>query len=47
VLGAIPSDKKARRGRVAWVLPRRIGFAEVGHAVAPGLVRRVIRRALA
>lgn len=47
VLAAIPTDKKARRGRVAWVLPRRIGVAEVGHSVAPGLVRRVIRRALA
>jgi 3-dehydroquinate synthase len=47
VLAAIPSDKKARRGRVAWVLPRRIGFAEVGHTVPPALVRRVIRRALA
>jgi 3-dehydroquinate synthase len=47
VLAAIPGDKKARRGRVAWVLPRRIGYAEVGHSVPPGLVRRVIRRALA
>jgi 3-dehydroquinate synthase len=47
VLAAIPSDKKARRGRVAWVLPRRIGFAEVGHPVPPGIVRRVIRKALA
>jgi 3-dehydroquinate synthase len=47
VLAAVPSDKKARRGKVAWVLPRRIGFAEVGHSVPPGLARRVIRRALA
>ena len=47
VLAAIPSDKKARRGRVGWVLPRRIGFAEVGHTVPPGVVRRVIRKALA
>jgi len=47
VLAAIPSDKKARRGRVAWVLPRRMGYAEVGHTVPPGLVRRVIRKALA
>jgi 3-dehydroquinate synthase len=47
VLAAIPSDKKARRGRVSWVLPRRIGFAEVGHTVPPAVVRRVIRRALA
>jgi 3-dehydroquinate synthase len=47
VLAAIPSDKKARRGKVSWVLPRRIGFAEVGHTVPPGLARRVIRKALA
>ncbi|HLZ95287.1 MAG TPA: 3-dehydroquinate synthase [Candidatus Dormibacteraeota bacterium] len=47
VLAVIPTDKKARRGRVAWVLPRRIGFAEVGHEVPPGLVRRVLRKALA
>jgi len=47
VLATIPTDKKARRGRVAWVLPRRIGFAEIGHEVPPGLVRRVVRKALA
>jgi 3-dehydroquinate synthase len=47
VLATIPTDKKARRGRVGWVLPRRIGFAEVGHDVPPGLVRRVLRKALA
>jgi 3-dehydroquinate synthase len=47
VLATIPTDKKARRGKVAWVLPRRIGFAEVGHEVPPGLVRRVVRKALA
>ena len=47
VLATIPTDKKARRGRVAWVLPRRIGYAEVGHDVPPGLVRRVIKKALA
>jgi 3-dehydroquinate synthase len=47
VLAAIPTDKKARRGRVSWVLPRRIGFAEIGHAVPPGIARRIIRRALA
>ena len=47
VLKAIPSDKKARRGKVAWVLPRRIGYAEMGHVVPQGLVRRVVRRALA
>lgn len=47
MLAAVPTDKKARRGRVAWVLPRRIGFAEIGHTVPPGLARRVIRKALA
>ncbi len=47
VLATLPTDKKALKGRIAWVLPRRIGFAEVGHAVPPGLVRRVVRKALA
>jgi len=47
VLAAIALDKKARRGKVAWVMPRRIGHAEVGHAVPGALVRRVVTRALA
>jgi 3-dehydroquinate synthetase len=47
VLAAIPRDKKARRGKVAWVLPRRLGHAEPGHAVPAAIVRRVLRRALA
>jgi 3-dehydroquinate synthase len=47
VLAAIPRDKKARRGKVAWVMPRRLGHAEPGHAVPPALVRRVLRKALA
>ena len=47
IMVTIPTDKKARRGQVAWVLPRRIGYAEPGHAVPPGLVRRVVRKALA
>ncbi|HVH62782.1 MAG TPA: 3-dehydroquinate synthase [Candidatus Dormibacteraeota bacterium] len=47
VLDAIALDKKARRGKVAWVMPRRIGHAEVGHAVPAGIVRRVIVRELA
>jgi 3-dehydroquinate synthase len=47
VLAAIPRDKKARRGKVAWVLPRRLGHAEPGHAVPSAIVRRVLRRALA
>ncbi len=47
VLDAIPRDKKARRGKVAWVLPRRLGHAEIGHAVPSPLVRRAVTRALA
>ena len=47
VLAAIPRDKKARRGKVAWVLPRRLGHAEPGHSVPPALVRRIVRRAVA
>jgi 3-dehydroquinate synthase len=47
VLAAIPRDKKARRGKVAWVLPRRLGRAEIGHAVPSALVRRAVTRALA
>ena len=46
VLAAIPHDKKARNGKVAWVMPRRLGHAETGHAVPPALVRKVVRRAL-
>jgi 3-dehydroquinate synthase len=47
VLAAIPRDKKARRGKVAWVLPRRLGHAEPGHTVPSALVRRIVRGALA
>jgi 3-dehydroquinate synthase len=47
VMAAISRDKKARRGKVAWVMPRRIGHAEPGHAVPMSLVRRVVTRALA
>jgi 3-dehydroquinate synthase len=47
VLAAIALDKKARRGKVAWVMPRRLGHAEVGHAVPGALVRRVVTRSLA
>jgi len=47
VLAAIALDKKARRGKVAWVMPRRVGHAEIGHAVPGALVRRVVTRALA
>jgi 3-dehydroquinate synthase len=47
MMAAIPVDKKARRGRVAWVLPRRIGHAVIGQNVPARLVRRVVRRSLA
>ena len=47
VLAAIALDKKARRGKVAWVMPRRVGHAEVGHTVPGALVRRVVTRSLA
>ncbi|HEV2034004.1 MAG TPA: 3-dehydroquinate synthase [Candidatus Dormibacteraeota bacterium] len=47
VLAAIPRDKKARRGKVAWVLPRRLGHAEPGHIVPSALVRRIVRGAVA
>jgi 3-dehydroquinate synthase len=47
VLAAVALDKKARRGKVAWVMPRRIGKAEIGHTVPGAVVRRVVTRALA
>ena len=47
MLASIATDKKARGGRVAWVLPRRIGYAESGHLVPNGVVRRVLRKAIA
>src|SRR5256885_7658372 len=47
VLAAMALDKKARRGRVAWVMPRRIGHAEIGHSVPGALIRRVVKRSLA
>jgi len=46
VLAAVALDKKARRGKVAWVMPRRIGHAEPGHAVPGAIVRRVVTRSL-
>jgi 3-dehydroquinate synthase len=47
VLAAITLDKKARRGKVAWVMPRRVGHAEIGHAVPGPVVRRIVTRSLA
>jgi 3-dehydroquinate synthase len=46
ILAAIALDKKARRGKVAWVMPRRIGHAEIGHIVPGALVRRVVTRSV-
>ena len=46
VLATIALDKKARRGKVAWVMPRRLGHAEVGHSVPAAIVRRAVTRAL-
>src|SRR2546428_14099195 len=46
-LAAIALDKKARRGKVAWVMPRRLGHAEPGHSVPSAVVRRFVRKALA
>jgi 3-dehydroquinate synthase len=47
VMAAISRDKKARRGNVAWVMPRRLGRAEPGNAVPAAVVRRALRKALA
>ncbi|HKV87954.1 MAG TPA: 3-dehydroquinate synthase [Candidatus Dormibacteraeota bacterium] len=47
LLAAMSRDKKARRGKIAWVLPRRMGHAEIGHTVPVPLVRRVVTKALA
>lgn len=47
VIAAISRDKKARRGRVAWVMPRRLGHVEPGHSVPSSIVRRVVTKALA
>ncbi|MEO8745672.1 MAG: 3-dehydroquinate synthase [Candidatus Dormiibacterota bacterium] len=46
LIEAISRDKKARRGKVAWVMPRRLGHAEPGHSIPPAVVRRVVTRAL-
>lgn len=38
LLRAISADKKSRAGKVRWVLPRKIGAADFGVAVADSLV---------
>jgi 3-dehydroquinate synthase len=44
VLAAMRADKKSRDGTLRWVLPRRIGAAELGVEVPGELVRAVVAR---
>jgi 3-dehydroquinate synthase len=46
LLAAIPRDKKARGGEVAWVLPRQLGRAEPGHRVSPDLISQILQTLL-
>lgn len=46
VLDAVTRDKKASGGRVAWVLPRRLGRAQVGVKVPDATVERVVSEVL-
>lgn len=41
-MARMSSDKKARAGKLRWVLPRRIGESEITDRVSPSLVRGVI-----
>lgn len=43
ILGYIEGDKKSRRGRVRWVLARRIGAADTGIALPDTLVEAALR----
>lgn len=43
LLETVSRDKKSRSGRVGWVLPRKIGIAEVGIPVPDEIVVRVWR----
>lgn len=47
VLEALAQDKKSRAGEVRWVLPRRIGHAEVGIEAPAEAVREAVARVLA
>ena len=47
VLAALPRDKKATGGKIGWVLPRRVGRAQIGVAVPEETVARVVREVLA
>ncbi len=43
LLKTISRDKKSRSGRVGWVLPRKIGAAEIGASVPDKVISRVWR----
>jgi 3-dehydroquinate synthase len=47
VLAAMPRDKKATRGKIGWVLPRRVGRAQIGVTVPDETVAQVVREVLA
>jgi 3-dehydroquinate synthase len=44
VLTFLHADKKARQGRLHWILPRRIGAAEIAADVPETLVREVVEQ---
>ncbi|MGH7910539.1 MAG: 3-dehydroquinate synthase [Candidatus Dormibacteraceae bacterium] len=46
VLAALPRDKKATRGRIGWVLPRRLGRCQVGVPVPPDVVEQQVREVI-
>ncbi|MDQ6898376.1 MAG: 3-dehydroquinate synthase [Candidatus Dormibacteraeota bacterium] len=46
VLAALPRDKKAREGRLRWVLPRELGKVQVGVSVPGAAVERVVHEVL-
>jgi 3-dehydroquinate synthetase len=46
VLAAIPRDKKSREGAVRWVLPSRLGRAQVGVVVPSETVAGVLNELL-
>lgn len=46
VLAALLLDKKAREGRLRWVLPRELGKVQVGVSVPAAAVERVVHEVL-
>ncbi len=44
ILARLHADKKARAGRLRWVLPRRVGEVEIAEDVPLALVREVLNR---